>query len=79
MACEASVSLRNRHNVLVRHHGADAPVTLEAARDLRAASLAEYITRRVAEAPPLTAEQVERLRGLLPAPSDADGGVRDAS
>lgn len=36
-----------------------------AARDLRAQKLAEYIERVVAEAPPLSPEQLAGLAGLL--------------
>ena len=61
------ITARNRHNVLVRHHGADDPRTREAAAELRAAKIAELVE----SAPPLSAEQVERLRGLLPAPIDS--------
>jgi F0F1-type ATP synthase delta subunit len=49
-----------------RHHP-DADLT-EDLRDLRAARLEEQIARVVSAAPPLTPEQLERLRALL-APS----------
>lgn len=63
-------SIRQRHNQLVRHHGADAAVVTEARRDLRAANLADHIRRVVNEAPPLTDEQRARLAALLrPIPS----------
>ena len=58
-------SIRNRHNVLSRHHGSDDPRTRQAAADLRAAKIAALIQ----SAPPLTAEQVDQLRGMLPAPA----------
>ena len=35
-------------------------------RELRTAKLAEHIRQVIESAPPLTAEQVERLRALLP-------------
>lgn len=40
----------------------------EVRRDLRAARLAAAIKREVDAMPPLSAEQIEQLRGLLPAP-----------
>ena len=61
----ATVSARQRHNVLVRHRGQDDPVTLAARRDLHAAKLEDHIRQVVDEAPPLTAEQRDRLAGLL--------------
>lgn len=66
------ITARNRHNVLVRHHGASDPRTREAAAELRAARIAALIK----SAPPLTSGQVDRLRGLLPAPElDEPGGT----
>lgn len=41
------------------------PELIDARRDLRAAGLAEHIAKVVAEAPPLTAEQRDRLAVLL--------------
>lgn len=64
------ITARNRHNVLVRHHGADDRRTREAAAELRAAKIADLIK----SAPPLTAEQVDRLRALLPAPALDEAG-----
>lgn len=72
------LSARARLAARTRHLPADSPAIIDARRELATESLAEYIASKIANAPPLTAEQVERLRGLLPAPSDADG-VRDAS
>lgn len=66
------LAARQRHNALVRHHGVDDPRTREAAANLRAAKIAELIET----APSLTSEQVDRLRGLLPAPAlDEAGGA----
>lgn len=48
-----------------RHRGPDHPNTRFAARDLRAAELAEHIERIVDAAPPLTPEQRDRLALLL--------------
>jgi hypothetical protein len=43
----------------------DDPVLAQARRDLRAEILAEHVARVVAQAPPLSAEQVERIAALL--------------
>lgn len=61
----ATRTARARRAALVRHRGADDPQALEAARDVRAASLAQHIARVAAEAPPLTDEQRDRLAVLL--------------
>jgi hypothetical protein len=45
--------------------------TTELRRELRAASLEAHIRRVVDEAPPLSAEQVRRIRALLPPVDDA--------
>lgn len=50
---------------------------VERRRAYRAAALAEHIRQVVDTAPPLTAEQIEQLRGLLPAPC-APLGDREA-
>jgi hypothetical protein len=42
-------------------HGADAPETTDARRDLAAAKLAAYIRKTVAAAPPLTHKQADEL------------------
>lgn len=76
MASPATVSARQRHNQLVRHHGADAPITLAAGRQLEAAKLEAAIERAVAKFGPFTDEQRAKLAVLLQ-PSD-DGG-RDAA
>lgn len=57
-----------RARVAARRRWADAGRDVDvpgAERDLRAAVLAERIRETVAEAPPLTADQVAQLRGLL--------------
>ena len=56
---------------LKRHHPGSAEAA-EAARNLRAAVLADHIRRVVDEAPPLTPEQLDRL-SLLLRPSGGDG------
>lgn len=43
----------------------DSAASADAARDLRAVKLEEYIQRVVDEAPPLTDEQRSRLAGIL--------------
>jgi hypothetical protein len=56
---------RARVAALTRHHSKDDPKVVDATRDLRAASLEQYIRQVVAEAPPLTNEQREKLAMLL--------------
>ena len=58
-------SPRGRVAALSRSRTADDPDLQGARRDLRAARLADYITRTVAAAPPLTAEQRDQLTLLL--------------
>lgn len=63
-------SPRGRVAALSRSRTADDPDLQGARRDLRAARLADYITRTVAEAPPLTADQRDTLATLLRGGSD---------
>jgi hypothetical protein len=56
---------RQRHNALKRHHGPDAPVVAEAARDLKLAHAEDYIRELVDQAPPLSAETRSKLAVLL--------------
>lgn len=65
---------RGKHAVLTRHRGPDAPETIEAARDYRAEVLAEHVRKVVDAAPPLTAEQRDRIAALLRAPASQCGG-----
>lgn len=58
-------SERARVASLTRSRKADDPELVEARRNLRALRLEEYVTRVVAEAPPLTDEQRERIAALL--------------
>ncbi|MGH3777641.1 MAG: hypothetical protein ACRDRR_18250 [Pseudonocardiaceae bacterium] len=79
MACRSAfVVSRESPAVSIRHHrarvasltrfrGAGHPATVQAETDLKAARLAAAIKREVDSAPPLSAEQIEQLRGLLPA------------
>jgi hypothetical protein len=53
---------------------------VEARREFKAVSAEEYIRRIVEEAPPLSGEQLQRLRGLLPQPTDdVNGGGSHAA
>lgn len=56
---------RARLASLSRSRTSDDPDLVNARRNLRAARLEDYISRVVAEAPPLTAEQRDRLAVLL--------------
>lgn len=56
---------RARKAALDRYRPADDPQVVEASRDLAAANLQHYIERVVAEAPPLTDAQCDRLASLL--------------
>lgn len=56
---------RARVASLSRDRQPDDPDLVNARRDLRAARLAEHIAKAVAQAPPLTDAQRDRLTGLL--------------
>jgi hypothetical protein len=56
---------------LSRENAPDSTVVVEAKRDLRAARLEDYVARTVAQAPPLTPEQRDRIASLL-----RTGGVK---
>ncbi len=56
---------RARYASLCRSRTPDDPVLLGARRDLRAARAEDYIKHLVDQAPPLTAEQRDRLAVLL--------------
>lgn len=56
---------RARVASLSRSRAADDPELLDARRSLRAERLAGYIAAKLAEAPPLTPEQIDRLACLL--------------
>lgn len=58
-------SERARVASLTRSRKSNDPELIEAKQRLRALKLEEYVTRVVAEAPPLTDEQRERIAGLL--------------
>lgn len=56
---------RARIAALSRDRSSDDPDLVDARRDLRAANLEQYIERTLAEAPPLTDEQIDKLAVLL--------------
>jgi hypothetical protein len=56
---------RARVASLSRSRAVDDPDYVDARRDLAAANLEQYIERVVAEAPPLTAEQRDKLAAIL--------------
>jgi len=56
---------RARVAALSRHHPDDVLAISDARRALATAKLEDYITRTVASAPPLTADQADRLALLL--------------
>lgn len=58
---------------LSKTHAPDSAQILAARRDLRAARAADYISKLVEAAPPLTDQQLDRLAMLLRGPSS--GGV----
>lgn len=61
----AAARERGKIAALSRSRQSDDPELIEARRNLRALRLEEYVTRIVAEAPPLTDEQRERIAALL--------------
>jgi hypothetical protein len=56
---------RARLASLTRSRSADDPDLIDARRRLKALRLEEHVARVVAEAPPLTAEQRDRIAALL--------------
>jgi len=56
---------RARVAVLTRHRPSDDPELIEARRDFAAERLAIHVARVVAEAPPLTNEQLDRIAAIL--------------
>lgn len=62
MASEV-LQAKSRLGVASRRH--DPEEIAEARRDLAAAKLAQYVERVVAEAPPLSPEQADRIAALL--------------
>lgn len=58
-------SASGRLAIATRYHGPNAPQTLAARRDLAVAHVAASIEKHLADAPPLTDEQLARLHALL--------------
>ena len=58
-------SERARVASLSRSRATDDPDLLEARRNLKSARLEDYVARVVAEAPPLTSAQRDRIAALL--------------
>ena len=65
MPSSGTLSARGRVASLSRSRSSDDPDYLNAKRDLAAEKIASYIERVVAEAPPLSAAQRDRLTVLL--------------
>lgn len=59
------ITTSRRENALRRHRPADDPELLAATTERKTAALAAHITKLVDAAPPLTAEQRDRLALLL--------------
>ena len=67
-----TLALRGRVASLSRSRSANDPDLIEARRALAAEKLAAYVSKTVAEAPPLTDAQRDRIAALLrPAGGDA--------
>ena len=62
---QSVASLSARANVLARHKGANHPDTIDARRAHTEAAIAADIKRRLADAPPLTEAQQDRLAALI--------------
>lgn len=60
-----TLALRGRVASLSRSRSADDPDLIEARRALAAEKLAAYVAKTVAEAPPLTSAQRDRIAALL--------------
>lgn len=56
---------KGRVGALSRSRNNEDPDLISARRDLAAANLEAYVARVVSEAPPLTAEQIDRVSVLL--------------
>lgn len=68
-----TLALRGRVASLSRSRSANDPDLIEARRALAAEKLAAYVAKTVADAPPLTAAQRDRITALL---RPAGGGDR---
>lgn len=69
---------RARVASLSRSRTPDDPDLVNARRNLRAIRLQEHVAKVVAQAPPLTSEQRDRIAALL-RPTDRIGGAGDAA
>lgn len=61
----SSLRVRVAHATRMAKYSGDPSAVTAARRDLAAAKLEEAIARTVAEAPPLSADQLDRLANLL--------------
>jgi hypothetical protein len=69
-------TLSSRYSAAYRHHGANHPATIAAARDMRAANLTEHVRRVVDGMPPLTPKQRDEIAALLrTAPASSQGAA----
>lgn len=64
---------RARIAALSRSRPKDDPALIEARQNLKTLRLEEHVRKAVEQAPPITAEQADRIAGLL---SPAKGGDR---
>lgn len=60
-----SASIRGTYGIRKRRLGESHPDTLAAKRELAAMSIEAFVEKKLADAPPLTDEQVERLAAIL--------------
>lgn len=63
------VSARQRHNILVRHHGPDSPLVAQARHALELAKTEHAVAAAIQTAPPLDDDTLARLHALIPAPT----------
>lgn len=63
--------VRGTYGIRKRRLGESHPATQDAKRDMVAMSIETFVERKLADAPPLTDEQVERIATLLRGPSGA--------
>jgi hypothetical protein len=60
-----AIAARNKYGITCRYHPDDQSKIVESKRELAEAKIADYIEKVVAEAPPLTDEQRDRIAALL--------------
>lgn len=56
---------RARVAILTRHRPADDPELIASKQRLKAMMLEDHVVRVVSEAPPLTADQIDRIASIL--------------